>query len=592
MNIIQEQRKSPFPILFDISLRFNIAKKMITQQRKKDSEIGRFLDVLTFSDFMFLQIDFVSFYYTLTGQIKFEKILQEIITNAKALIGLDLNDVEAFDIFNFGLRHAQEGNYTKAIKCLQEAIELARDNPIYQMELSRIYFNIGKIKKGNDLRNKAEKIIKQQNDPKFLKQKYSELINSFNSKKEKMKGITHRRKEYQNILKDEDGLTSHLNILTKELAKYFKGEKTFPEKILPSIIDDCLECLEWLSILGSLIFFQLEQKLGDNRLNDDLKEAIIHSLGWIPEDIPSDETPNFLSPKIRKKAWGAQLGMDIMTGAFMDSMKVAEFYRIDRNVKNDDPQNFTWILKKSKDKVDLDINISEVHADHRDVEREKIAEHIERHFGEPLMIIHDKKSGLVHIDIYVIPPSEERNFAMLITSGMSEKPMEAPPDAWRCWPIDITKVPEEMREIFNCRYAELVLKLPPDWHLPQLDGELKKDEYVWPTLELHHLINYVHKNSQWFWHGHTMRSRSDDSLPFSPETKLSGWVFVHPPNLPPSFGILKISDSKAICFLQIVPAYIEEIMYAMKHSTEALIDKFTQYGIPDYIDIKRKNICL
>jgi len=45
---------------------------------------------------------------------------------------------------------------------------------------------------------------------------------------------------------------------------------------------------------------------------------------------------------------------------------------------------------------------------------------------------------------------------------MSERPMEATPDAWRCWPIDVSEVPEEMRELFNCKYAELVLKLHPD----------------------------------------------------------------------------------------------------------------------------------
>jgi len=89
-----------------------------------------------------------------------------------------------------------------------------------------------------------------------------------------------------------------------------------------------------------------------------------------------------------------------------------------------------------------------------------------------------------------------------------------------------------------------------------------------------------------------MRNRNDDSLSLSPNTKLAGWIFLYPPHLPKPFGMLKISNSKAICFLQIIPAYIEEIMYAMRYSTESLIEKFAQFGIPDYVDLIRKNKCI
>ena len=57
-------------------------------------------------------------------------------------------------------------------------------------------------------------------------------------------------------------------------------------------------------------------------------------------------------------------------------------------------------------------------------------------------------------------------------------------------------------------------------------------------------------------------------------------------------GMLKINDSKVIYFLQIVPAYDEEIQYARKHNTHDLFARFRKAQIPDYIDIKRKNVCL
>jgi hypothetical protein len=86
-------------------------------------------------------------------------------------------------------------------------------------------------------------------------------------------------------------------------------------------------------------------------------------------------------------------------------------------------------------------------------------------------------------------------------------------------------------------------------------------------------------------------SNRNNFLTFSDHTKLAGWVFILPPNLPAEFNVLKINDSKAIYFLQLIPAYIEEIKYAISHGTENLIEKFIRYDIPDYIDVTRVNTC-
>ena len=69
-------------------------------------------------------------------------------------------------------------------------------------------------------------------------------------------------------------------------------------------------------------------------------------------------------------------------------------------------------------------------------------------------------------------------------------------------------------------------------------------------------------------------------------------MFFFPAHIPPEIGLIKVNDSKAICFLQITPAYIEEIMFAMEHGTEALFKRFNEYGIKDILDINRKNICI
>ena len=58
-------------------------------------------------------------------------------------------------------------------------------------------------------------------------------------------------------------------------------------------------------------------------------------------------------------------------------------------------------------------------------------------------------SDLVHIDIHMVEPTPEKNYYTLVTSGMSDRPMNAP------------------AECGELRYAEIAISLPPDWPLTQ-----------------------------------------------------------------------------------------------------------------------------
>src|SRR6185295_19871223 len=60
---------------------------------------------------------------------------------------------------------------------------------------------------------------------------------------------------------------------------------------------------------------------------------------------------------------------------------------------------------------------------------EAIAAHIEKHIGPPDSVFHEIISDLVHIDVHFVAPAPERNFRTLVTSGMSDRPMNAPEGA-------------------------------------------------------------------------------------------------------------------------------------------------------------------
>lgn len=581
---LRDKEESPFPPLFGMALVLHTAKKY--NDSKGGYDITNLLGKFRIDEYINLEIDYMSMYYAISDQIKLNETIEEIIELSAKLMHFSIKDPVAFDIFNEALGYINKSNYGKGIELLKKAIELSPKNPLYALDLYKAYQKIGNIKKANNIRKKVEQELKHLQSQDYAQKEFMILRQQLETKWASFNSIAEK---YKNIVKTEMGVLPLVSILTSEIIDHLKHEENkLKDHGLNNAIDDCLHCFEFLSVVASLVFFQLRFQTGDKDLKLKIKQSISEILGWEPELLPPIQTPNFLSPRLRKKAWLTTLGMDVLSGRMMNSIQEAKYVHMDGDLRNDNPETHVWYAKDIADQM----GIGRQHAIHDTAEREKIGKYIEAQFGEPLTIIHDKGDQIVHIDIYVYPPTKERPFGMMITSGMSERPMNAPHDAWKVWPVDITKVPEEMREALNCKYAELIVKLPPDWPLPKPGGQLKNDEYLWPIEELHHLIKYVHRENQWFWDGHTMRSRDDGSLTFAPNTKLAGWVFIYPPHLPPSFGMLKMSNSKVICFLQIVPAYSEEIQYAMQYSTRKLIEKFNEANIPDFIDINRKNTCL
>jgi suppressor of fused protein SUFU len=99
--------------------------------------------------------------------------------------------------------------------------------------------------------------------------------------------------------------------------------------------------------------------------------------------------------------------------------------------------------------------------------------HMEQHLGAEVDVFHELVSDVVHIDLVHAPPTDDLPLHTLMTCGMSERPMAAPP------------------ELPETRYAELMLRLPPDW---PLEREAFEDESVyWPLRLLKFLARLPHE---------------------------------------------------------------------------------------------------
>ena len=138
-------------------------------------------------------------------------------------------------------------------------------------------------------------------------------------------------------------------------------------------------------------------------------------------------------------------------------------------------------------------------------EMEAVEQHIEKYFGKFESVWHELVSLDIHLDICLIPPTEERNYYTLVTMGMGAHRMN---------------VPEELKELKQER-AELAISLPPDWQL--LQENLQDEEWYWPIRLLKSLARLPINSDTWLGWGHTL----DNQGPFADNTCQKAARYVH-----------------------------------------------------------------
>lgn len=219
------------------------------------------------------------------------------------------------------------------------------------------------------------------------------------------------------------------------------------------------------------------------------------------------------------------------------------------------------------------------------IDFEPILDHIQKFFGEKGFLIQNPFND---VKIVVIPSTKKRKYALYITIGMSESPMFDLPDL--SFVGNLLKGKEEpLQGAFKDNYAELFVKLPPDWPIPSLSSGISDDEYYWPISYMFELTDYVHEKKTIFKPGHTFGYHKN--FTFAKNTKLAGWFFTQPQQISPNFAQLEVHSDKIVSFLQLIPLYIEELLFAEEYGSDELRKKLESNRISDIIELKRMNTC-
>ena len=193
-------------------------------------------------------------------------------------------------------------------------------------------------------------------------------------------------------------------------------------------------------------------------------------------------------------------------------------------------------------------------------EMNAVEEHIQQYFGKFENVFHELDSPDIHVDICVVPPSEERDYYTLVTMGMGAHRMN---------------VPEELDE-YKLERAELVIALPGNWKLKHED--LKNERWYWPIRLLKTLARLPIASDTWLGFGHTMDNEDD----FAKDTKLCAAILTGPQDTEDGSEVCTLPNDEEVNFYQVIPLYRDELEYKMEHDADALLDKMDGISFVTY----------
>jgi hypothetical protein len=199
---------------------------------------------------------------------------------------------------------------------------------------------------------------------------------------------------------------------------------------------------------------------------------------------------------------------------------------------------------------------------------EEVEAHVEKYIGKIETVYHEILSDLIHLDVLFVPATADRPYHLLVTSGVSDEPMN---------------VPEGMEKFSR---AELLIALPRDWPLDQ--ESLKDEANYWPVRWLKMIGRLPHEYKTWVGWGHTIPN-GDPPEPIA-NTGFVGAMLTPPYELPQDFFQFRARSGDTISFYVLTPLYKEEMDLKLKKGADEIEKRFEKRRIGFVLDTERVNV--
>ncbi len=194
----------------------------------------------------------------------------------------------------------------------------------------------------------------------------------------------------------------------------------------------------------------------------------------------------------------------------------------------------------------------------------RIIEHIERTLGPVAGSFHEQMGSHVDVSVHVVRPTQEFPVHVLVTSGMSHRPMNVPGGQEAA------------------AYFELVATLPPDFPMPhpqdpQAEFDLLSEAIYWPMRWLRSMARFPHEFDTWLGMGHTVEAGAASP----PPAGFTAALVLPPLSLPQPFWNMARPDGATTHFMALWPLHADELQRKIADGLDPLIRAFHEQGVGD-----------
>jgi hypothetical protein len=158
------------------------------------------------------------------------------------------------------------------------------------------------------------------------------------------------------------------------------------------------------------------------------------------------------------------------------------------------------------------------------------------------------------------------DLACVFTRGMSDRPMNVPPG----------------NEAYQ--YAELVVYLH-SW--PYDAASWQRPEYAWPVQWLRRLARYPAESGSWLGGKVAVIANGEPPRPLGPGTDLTCWLLLADKE---PLARVEAEDGRSMVFYTLIPITTAERDYEKTYGTEALLRKFAERDVPDWVVPHRQSV--
>ncbi len=175
--------------------------------------------------------------------------------------------------------------------------------------------------------------------------------------------------------------------------------------------------------------------------------------------------------------------------------------------------------------------------------KSRVADHLQQLFGTSGRLLSEDIASGMPVDVRWVPSSAERPFELLVSEGMSARPMS---------------LPEDHEQIETWRHAELCLFLPAGF---------KVEQEVWPLRLLRSLARLPHAHGTWIGRGHVIPN-GEPPRPYARGLALCGAVIVPPGALADT--LFEVPGEPPLHIFRVLPVTARELHLRVEQGMDAL----------------------